>query len=104
MTQMFRIHEFCMRGLEKPIYVEFWGPKEWQASRETHEKDAMERDDWVKSIINSFPDAWRALPHHQYLDFLSKQGFEYEEYLIRPSAYATTILCRTVAHVDFAAM
>ena len=104
MTQMFRIHDFPVRWSEKTIHVEFWGPKEYQCLNGTHEIDDPERDDWIKSIINSFPGSWRALPHHRFLDFLSAQGFKYEEYLIHTSTSTVTILCRTVAHIDFASL
>lgn len=96
---MFRIHEFQVQFMEKPVSVEFWGPKEWKDLDADYGDEQLTRLHWVKSIINSFPDAWRALPHHRYIDFLTNQGFEYDEYLIRPSAVGITILCRTVAHI-----
>ena len=96
---MSRISEFQLQSADRPIFVEFWGPRKWQDLDGTHDGGQILQRSWIESIKNSFPDAWRALPRHEYIDFLSKQGFEYEEYLIQPSLSDITILCRTVAHI-----
>ena len=95
---MHRVHSFEMFG-DKPVQVEFWGPKEWQDMKVDHDGDQYIREKWVKSIIRSFPDAWRDLPDHDYMRFLIRQGLVYEEYLVRPASADVTILCRTTAHL-----
>ena len=101
MSQMFKIYSFQYDS-DKAICAEFWGPSEWQQSGADHSCNHALRREWAQSLVNSFPDAWRALPEHPYLDFLSRNGFNYEEYLVRPASDTVLILCRTTQHVNFA--
>ena len=98
MSKMFQIYVFELSG-DKPVRVEFWGPREWLDMKANHGGERHIREKWVKSIIRSFPDAWRDLPDHDFIQFLSRQGMKYEEYLIRPTSVDVTILCRTTAHI-----
>ena len=64
-----------------------------------HSCDHNLRREWAMSIVNSLPDVWHPLSPHPYVNFLNRNGFKYEEYLVRHSAADIIILCRTVYHL-----
>ena len=91
-------YSFWFYNSDTRINVTFLGPLEWKFCGADHTYPHSIRRSWALSLLNTFPDSWRALPLHEYLDCLRRRGFDYDEYLVRRNNLdrEVHILCRTV--------
>ena len=96
---MFKTHSFEFDYESNIIFVEFWGPKEWQ--NKSHLVENSINLTWAKSIIDSHCFIWHSLCPHtsEFIRILHSRNLNYEEYLVYQTKSSKTILCRSIEHM-----
>ena len=101
MASLHQSYEFWFYHEDIRITATFLGPHAWRYSGPDHTFPHQKRRKWALTLVNAFPDSWRALPADDYLNTLQKRGFKYEEFLVQKSADKKDIqiLCRSISHL-----
>lgn len=98
--RLYQTYSFWFYQSDVRISVLFLGPSEWQFSGADHTFPHMIRRSWARELTQAFPDSWRALPEHDYLEVLKQRGFQYDEYLVQKEcANEIRVLCRSIEHL-----
>ena len=97
--QLYESYSFWFFSDGIRISVSFLGPFEWRFTGADHTYPHLIRRSWAQELIFSHPDAWRALPTHEYIDVLHNRGFDYDEYMIQRDNSEIHIICRSVTHL-----
>ena len=101
MSTLHQIYSFWFYADETRVTVSFLGPSDWRFSGPDHTYPHQARRNWATSLMEAYPDSWRAIPPNQYLDVLKHRGFEYDEFLIQKKIAPTEIhiICRSALHL-----
>lgn len=100
-VRLHQSYEFWFFSGELRIIATFLGPFSWRYAGADHAYPHQIRRQWALSLVNAYPDSWRALPLHEYIVTLGQRGFEYDEFMVRTQSQPTEvhIICRSTEHL-----